>query len=256
MRSLHKSNEKDNTFLCPMKCEGEKVYDQPGECPVCNMHLVPVDGQMKPDHETHQHAHPGKSHSQGIGTYYCPMRCEGDRVYEEPGDCPVCGMHLNKAESQQTSKLVYTCPMHPEVRQNGPGSCPKCGMDLVPEKGEETSEEEMAYRRMSKKFWIALALSLPVFVIAMSDFFAFLRLDQIASKKVWAWIEFILASPVVFYSGRDFFKKGLYSRVRFAMRSQFKHLSQQHKGEDHRSSFKIEMNVALFIPELVRECAW
>ncbi len=140
--------------------------------------------------------------------YYCPMRCEGDKVYSEPGDCPVCGMHLKKEESTSGSKLIYTCPMHPEIRQNGPGSCPKCGMDLVPEKGEETSEEEKAYKKMATKFWVALVLSLPVFVIAMSDFFAFLHLDNIASKKVWGWIEFILASPVIFYSGWIFFKRG------------------------------------------------
>ena len=199
-------------YYCPMKCEGEKVYEQPGDCPVCNMHLVPVNGQMKEGrgtgHETHQHNHMGKSGSHGTGKYYCPMRCEGDKVYDEPGDCPVCGMHLQKEESTSGSKLVYTCPMHPEVKQNGPGSCPKCGMDLVPERGEETSEEEKAYKRMARKFWIALALSIPVFLIGMSDLFAFLHLQNIASKKVWSWIEFILASPVVFYAGREFFKRG------------------------------------------------
>ena len=207
-------------FYCPMKCEGEKVYEHPGDCPVCNMHLVPVNGHInvdqgtehiqakQHDHTTHQHNHTGHSGSHGMGKYYCPMRCEGDKVYDEPGDCPVCGMHLKKEESSIPSKIVYSCPMHPEVKQNGPGSCPKCGMDLVPERGEETSEEEKAYKKMTRKFWIALALSLPVFVIAMSDLFAFLHLDDIASKKVWGWIEFILASPVVFYSGWVFFKRG------------------------------------------------
>jgi len=199
-------------FYCPMKCEGDKVYEQPGDCPVCNMHLVPVNGPMKMDHDTgheeHQHNHTDKSRPDSAGKYYCPMRCEGEKVYDEPGDCPVCGMHLKKEESTPGSKLVYTCPMHPEVKQNGPGSCPKCGMDLVPENGEETSEEVMAYKRMARKFWIALALSIPVFLIGMSDLFTFLHLQHIASKKVWSWIEFILASPVVFYAGREFFKRG------------------------------------------------
>ena len=142
------------------------------------------------------------------GTYYCPMRCEGEKVYDVPGDCPVCGMHLKKEESSETSKSVYTCPMHPEVRQKGPGSCPKCGMDLVPQKGQESSEEEKALRKIAGKFWIALALSIPVFVIAMADFFEFLHLEEIASKKVWGWTEFILASPIVFYSSWSFFKRG------------------------------------------------
>jgi heavy metal translocating P-type ATPase len=145
--------------------------------------------------------------------YYCPMRCEGDKMYDRPGNCPKCGMHLKKEESKTSSKTIYTCPMHPEVRQNKPGSCPKCGMNLVPEKGEETSEEEKAFRKMARKFWIALALSIPVFIIAMSGVFSFLDLESIAPKKIWNWIQFVLAAPVVFYSGWDFFKRG-YSSIR------------------------------------------
>lgn len=140
--------------------------------------------------------------------YYCPMHCEGDKTYDHPGDCPVCGMHLKKIETAPETGIIYTCPMHPEVRSNGPGSCPKCGMDLVPEKGVETSEEEIAYKRMLRKFWIALVLSIPVFIIAMSDMIPFLHLEKIVSKKVWSWIEFLLATPVVFYSGWVFFKRG------------------------------------------------
>jgi Cu2+-exporting ATPase len=192
------------------------------------MHLVPVDGQksgiehpMDSKHEHHHHErHPHDQSSEisttGKGKYYCPMQCEGDKTYEEPGDCPVCGMHLKKEESSSGSKVLYTCPMHPEVMQNIPGSCPKCGMNLVPEKGEETSDEEKAYKKMAKKFWVALAISLPVFIIAMSEFFPFLHLGDIASKKVWGWIEFLLATPVVFYSGWVFFKRGWSSIRRWA----------------------------------------
>lgn len=137
------------------------------------------------------------------------MRCEGDKTYDKPGDCPVCGMHLQKEETRPTgTKVIYTCPMHPEVRQDHPGSCPKCGMDLIPEKGQETSEEEKAYKKMARKFWIALALSIPVFIIAMSDMVNYMNLQAIASKKVLGWIEFLLATPVVFYSGWVFFKRG------------------------------------------------
>lgn len=143
--------------------------------------------------------------------YYCPMRCEGDKTYDEPGDCPVCGMHLKKEEAKsvpENRNTIYTCPMHPEVKQDHPGSCPKCGMDLVPEKAEETSEEEKAYKKMAKKFWVALALSIPVFIIAMSEFIPFLNLEEMASREVWGWIEFLLATPVVFYSSWDFFRRG------------------------------------------------
>lgn len=207
-----------------MKCEGDKVYDEPGNCPVCNMHLVTVGsddhkhenyhhGQHKHEHghEQHQNDHSHKTHSKSSGKYYCPMHCEGDKTYDKPGDCPVCGMHLKKEEAKSVSgskQTTYICPMHPEVKQDHPGSCPKCGMDLVPEKAEETSEEEKAYKKMAKKFRVALALSIPVFIIAISGMFPFLKLEEIASKKVWGWIEFALATPVVFYSSWDFFKRG------------------------------------------------
>ncbi len=177
-----KNMKNDKKYFCPMKCEGEKVYDQPGDCPVCNMHLVSADQKKDrhqhreehADHEFsgHNHEHIPAPGPKGKGTYFCPMRCEGDKVYDKPGDCPVCGMHL------------------------------------IPEKGNEPGEEENAYRNMAKKFWIAMALSIPVFIIAMSDLFRFLHLEDFASQRVWGWIEFALASPVVFYSGWSFFKRG------------------------------------------------
>jgi heavy metal translocating P-type ATPase len=140
------------------------------------------------------------------------MLCEGDKTYPLPGDCPVCGMHLKLLEvaSKGSSKLgvIYTCPMHPEIRSEKPGSCPKCGMTLVPENEAEPGEEESAFKKMVLKFRIALTLSIPVFIIAMSDVLPFLHLENIASKNVWNWIEFILATPVVFYSGWIFFKRG------------------------------------------------
>ncbi|NQU80345.1 MAG: copper-translocating P-type ATPase [Bacteroidetes bacterium] len=212
----------DVVYYCPMKCEGDKTYNEPGDCPVCNMHLVPV-GEQPAKHHGHHHNHEHNQHKEtkktnNQGKYYCPMHCEGDKTYDKPGDCPVCGMHLKKEEARSMTgggKTVYTCPMHPEVKQEGPGSCPKCGMDLVPEKGEETSEEEKAYKKMAKKFWIALALSFPVFIIAMSEYFSFLNLEAIAPKKIWGWVEFALATPVVFYSSWVFFKRGWSSIVRW-----------------------------------------
>jgi len=225
-----------NKFYCPMECEGDKIYDRPGDCPVCGMHLVAVgsNGTKKEHHHhgEHKHEHSHKNHhhgeqthghthhssSENSGKYYCPMRCEGDKMYDKPGDCPVCGMHLIKEESRRapgSKKTIYTCPMHPEIKQDRPGSCPKCGMDLVPEKAEETSEEEKAYKKMTKKFLVAVIVSVPVLVIAMSDMISFLNLEAVTSKKVWGWIEFVLATPVVLYSSHDFFKRGWSSIVRW-----------------------------------------
>ncbi len=219
------------SYYCPMHCEGDKIYEEPGDCPVCGMHLVvfveePEKSGIKTkiadvhvnNHEpVHDHRHNGHDHrgsSDEEGKYYCPMRCEGDKTYDEPGDCPVCGMHLHKVESKKTVQVIYTCPMHPEIKRAEPGSCPKCGMTLVPERGQAESEEEKAYKKMAKKFWVALGLSVPVFIIAMSDLVSFIDLEAIASKKVWGWIELLLATPVLFYSSWTFFKRGWASVVR------------------------------------------
>ncbi len=217
--------EKINYF-CTMHCEGDKTYDHPGDCPVCGMHLVPVGSTE--DHSEHSHApashepaHSDHNHTpeikkpappkaaSGSGKYYCSMRCEGDKTYDQPGDCPVCGMRLLKEVSLETKKQkVYSCPMHPEVKSDKPGSCPKCGMDLVAEKGVEKSEEEIAYHKMARRFWFALALSLPVLIISMSDYISFLDFTKIAPEIVWRWIQFVLTLPVVFYSGGEFFVRG------------------------------------------------
>ena len=102
------------------------------------------------------------------GKYYCPMHCEGEKVYDKPGDCPVCGMDLVKEAAIVSSKAMYTCPMHPEVIQEGPGSCPICGMDLVPMEPTD-SEENKVYDDLVRKMKIAVVFTVPIFIIAMSD---------------------------------------------------------------------------------------
>ena len=96
--------------------------------------------------------------SRGTGTFYCPMQCEGDKIYHKPGDCPVCGMDLVEEQSLSSVEASgqWTCPMHPEVVEQEPGSCPVCGMDLVPA-APELSAEEKTYRKLLRKFWISLA---------------------------------------------------------------------------------------------------
>ncbi len=209
---------KKEKYFCPMKCEGEKTYEQPGDCPVCNMHLVPVVGKEHSHDKVaalqHDHSHSHEKHTHGTGNYYCPMRCEGDKLYHEEGDCPVCGMHLIKEVSVALSGTIFTCSMHSEIKRNKPGSCPICGMDLIPESGDVESEEERASKKMTKKFWVALILSVPILIIAMSEFIPFVNLENLAPKKAWNWIEFILAMPVLFYSSWVFFKRGWSSIVR------------------------------------------
>jgi Cu+-exporting ATPase len=99
--------------------------------------------------------------------------------------------------------------MHPEVQQDHPGQCPQCGMDLEPmspvNSGDEESEE---IRSLALKFWIGLGLTLPVFLIAMGGMIPGLSLNELLPRSVGKWIEFALATPVVFWAGGLFFARG------------------------------------------------
>ncbi len=141
----------------------------------------------------------------GNGVFYCPMMCEGDKTYDAPGSCPVCGMDLIE-QPALTSKVQYTCPMHPEIVQDEPGACPICGMDLVPMEPEE-SEEDKTYHKLLKKFKIAVLFTVPIFLIAMGDLIPGNPLGKIFSQYTWNWIQFALSLPVVFYAAWMFFER-------------------------------------------------
>ncbi|MFB9054232.1 heavy metal translocating P-type ATPase [Formosa undariae] len=158
---------------------------------------------------THKHEMPAKKSKPkdtGEGTYYCPMHCEGEKTYDAPGDCPVCGMDLVKEQSLKASKTQYTCPMHPEVISDKPGDCPTCGMDLVPVKAD-VSAEDKTYKKLLNKLKIATVFTLPIFIIAMSEMIPNNPLYDIMSLKSWNWVQFALSIPVVFYATWMFFER-------------------------------------------------
>jgi P-type Cu+ transporter len=138
------------------------------------------------------------------GKYYCPMFCEGEKVYDIAGDCPVCGMDLVKAPELIAAKTSYTCPMHPEIVQDQPGDCPVCGMDLVPMRPVD-EEENKSYTDLLKKMKVATAFTIPVFIISMTLMFTDNPLMKMLRMNEWNWIQFILTLPVVFYAGWMFF---------------------------------------------------
>ncbi|MEL0457282.1 heavy metal translocating P-type ATPase [Flavobacteriaceae bacterium SZ-1-7] len=159
----------------------------------------------------HHHHPESKKESQpkgkGTGTFYCPMHCEGDKTYDKPGDCPVCGMDLVEEQKLSNSSTEqWTCPMHPEIVKDEPGSCPICGMDLVPMQ-PEASAEEKNYKKLLKKFWIATAFTLPIFLIAMSEMLNDNPLYEVMQQKYWNWVQFALSIPVVFYATWMFFER-------------------------------------------------
>ncbi|MCL6216876.1 heavy metal translocating P-type ATPase [Zunongwangia pacifica] len=167
----------------------------------------------------HKHQHSEKSNkkkkpkAKGNGKWYCPMHCEGDKMYDEPGDCPVCGMDLVQAPSLGGgSGGGYTCPMHPEIEEDEPGDCPICGMDLVP-KDPEPDAQNSTYLKLRKKFWLSVAFTLPVFLIAMSDMLNNNPLYQMMDLQYWNWVQFGLSIPVVFYTAWMFFERAWKSVV-------------------------------------------
>ncbi len=137
-------------------------------------------------------------------TYYCPMHCEGDKTYDKPGDCPVCGMDLVAEASKEKTK--FTCPMHPDVIKDQPGDCPICGMDLVPMQANN-DDENVAYNKLISKFKIAVVFTLPIFLIAMSDMIPNNPIYKIMDIKYWDWVQLALSIPVVFYACWMFFER-------------------------------------------------
>ena len=141
--------------------------------------------------------------------YTCPMHPEIRQ--QGSGACPKCGIALELlVEPAAIVRTEYTCPMHPEIIQDHPGNCPKCGMALEPKTvaAEEKNEELID---MSRRFWVSTILSIPVFILAMvADLLPGWLPDGLAMQKV-QWIEFFLATPVVIWGGWPFFVRGVQS---------------------------------------------
>jgi Cu+-exporting ATPase len=107
------------------------------------------------------------------------------------------------------ARTVYTCPMHPEVRQDHPGACPKCGMALEPVVTAAVEEENIELRDMTRRFWIGLALTVPVLALSMGARLPGIReLETALGHGGVAWAQLILSTPVVLWGGWPFFERG------------------------------------------------
>jgi len=128
---------------------------------------------------------------------------------ERPGACQKCGMTLERNPTfDEPQKIIYTCPMHPQIQQDRPGNCPICGMTLEPRSrgvGVGDEEEQHEIKSLSRKFWIALVLTIPVLILAMGHEIPGLHIDSIIPKRIGKWIEFGLTTPVVLWAGGFFF---------------------------------------------------
>jgi Cu+-exporting ATPase len=161
--------------------------------------IDPVCG-MRVNTQTAKH----RSAYQGQDYFFCSARCR-ERFEAEPEEF----LQPKHPEPAAAAGTIYTCPMHPEVRQAGPGSCPICGMALEPEQVSLDDQPDPELADMTRRFWIALVLTLPVFAIEMSG-----HLGLTLVPMQWSnWISFALSTPVVSWAGAPFFVRGWRSLV-------------------------------------------
>jgi P-type Cu+ transporter len=165
-----------------------------GRDPVCGMVVKPATAQ-------HHSRHRGQTY------YFCSSRCR-EKFEAEPE------RYLTPAASEPPHASagggeLWTCPMHPQIERNGPGSCPICGMALEPmtPSGGEQSNPEL--RDMSRRFWVGVALSVPLVVLAMAEDFGVVLL----APRAAIWVQLVLATPAVLWGGRPFFQRGWRSIV-------------------------------------------
>jgi Cu+-exporting ATPase len=122
-------------------------------------------------------------------------------------------MALESAVPATPTRTEWICPMHPEVVEEAPGACPICGMALEPRSVAAQEEPNEELRDMTRRFWLSLALTVPVFAIAMGEMLPGHLLHRIASPRAYAWIQLALSTPVVLWGGWVFFERGWTSLV-------------------------------------------
>jgi Cu+-exporting ATPase len=163
--------------------------------PVCGMAVDPATTKNHAEHD-------------GTTYHFCGASCRTKFVADPD-------KYLNPLPPPAAIKgAIYTCPMHPQIRQEGPGSCPICGMALEPVTVSAEAAPNHELTDMSRRFWIGLALALPVFVLEMGGHLFGMRLSHIVPTGVSHWIQFALSTPVVLWAGWPFFQRGWDSVVR------------------------------------------
>ena len=147
------------------------------------------------------------------GTVYtCPMHPEVRQ--EGPGACPRCGMALEPVVAAVPgTRTTYVCPMHPEIVRSEPGTCPICGMALEPQTVSLEEEVNPELVDMTRRFWISLLLTVPPLLLAMSEMLPGRPVQHALSPRLLTWVQLIFATPVVLWGGWPFFTRGWASLV-------------------------------------------
>ncbi len=169
--------------------------------PVCGMQVDPAKSNYRSD-------------CQGETFHFCSAHCQ-IRFEDDPerylSDGDRSDNSVAAGEPGENPGAIHTCPMHPEIRQQGPGSCPICGMALEPETVSRDDGPNPELLDMTRRFWIGALLTLPLFLLAMSGHF--LGIDRWIAPQVNHWIQLLLATPVVLWAGKPFFVRGWRSVV-------------------------------------------
>jgi Cu+-exporting ATPase len=177
-------------------------------------------GADRGDDDQHHHHH--DPHAQPVAggpppaagqLYTCPMHPEIEQ--EGPGACPKCGMALEPSgvPAPPASRTEWTCPMHPEIVRDAPGSCPICGMALEPRSVEAEEAENPELVDMTRRFWVSAALTVPLVVLAMGRHLPGDWIASLRASGAGPWLELLLATPVVLWGGWPFFVRAWYSLV-------------------------------------------
>jgi Cu+-exporting ATPase len=163
------------------------------------------------------HAHPGTtpvSVTPPVAAQWtCPMHPE--ELQDKPGDCPKCGMALVPVVATAPVATRYTCSMHPEIVRDAPGDCPICGMALVPMDAPQDGDDR-ELRDLTHRFWTGVALSSPLFILAMSPMVG-IENPLGLPHGVRGWVEFALGTPVVFWCGWPILRKFWLSLKTYAL---------------------------------------
>src|SRR3989344_4071610 len=147
---------------------------------------------------------PGSAAEDRGVTYTCPMHPEVPQ--QGPGECPKCGMALEPADAPvAASRTEYVCPMHPEIVREAPGECPICGMALEPRTSAVEEEGSPELRDMTRRFWVSTALAVPVFLSATVAEFWPESMAQIIHPRTRQLLELIVATPAVLWGGWIFY---------------------------------------------------
>jgi Cu+-exporting ATPase len=155
---------------------------------------------------------PGHAAAGRAGDHTCPMHPEVRLPASSA--CPACGMALEPIDLETpTTRTEWVCPMHPEIVRPAPGACPICGMALEPRTVTLEEEASPELRDMTRRFWVGLVLTIPVVAVAMSDLIPGQPLRHAVSLRALAWLQLVLATPVVLWAGWPFFERAWASLV-------------------------------------------